>query len=82
MAWGSQDGLGTDSSTIGLETYLKNPEVLKVSGGCISLITGPGLGVEVDEERIRDEDRRFKAGEFGVWANPTLRGPGGEIREW
>ena len=36
-----------------LLTYMKNPEVFDVANGMVSLLTGPGLGVELDEDLIR-----------------------------
>jgi galactonate dehydratase len=62
-----------------LFTYLKNPQVLDVNEGAIALLTGPGLGIEMNEELIRknaEENTDFS------WRNPTWRGPDGGIREW
>ncbi|KAJ7669840.1 mandelate racemase/muconate lactonizing protein [Mycena polygramma] len=65
-----------------LFTYVRNPEVFKVSEGMVSLLEGNGLGVEVDEERVRSEDRLFREGQVKAWRNPVWRGPDGAIREW
>jgi galactonate dehydratase len=62
-----------------LFTYLKNPEVFAVKNGAVELLTGPGLGIELDEDLIRknaEENKDFS------WRNPTWRGPDGAIREW
>jgi galactonate dehydratase len=51
-----------------LFTYLKNPQVFDVNEGSIALMTGPGLGIEMDEELIRrnaEENTDFS------WRNPT-----------
>lgn len=66
------EGSGQD-----LTSYVKNPEVLDVKDGYMKLPTGPGLGIEVDEDWVRREAKDAKA-----WVSPGFIGPGGEIREW
>jgi galactonate dehydratase len=58
-------------------SYIKNPGVWDVKDGYIELPTGPGLGIDVDEEQIIALSRDAKA-----WVSPGFIGPGGEIREW
>ena len=82
MAWGIQDATGVTPPNMDFTYYIKNPDIFKIEGGCMSLPTGPGLGIEVNEELVRQEDAKFRAGDFLPWSSPTLRGPGGEIREW
>lgn len=36
----------------GLE-LLSNPEVLRLTDGCVERLTGPGLGIEIDEDAVR-----------------------------
>lgn len=60
-----------------LTSYTLNPEVWKVTDGYIGLPSGPGLGIEVDEEQVR---RLAKVAE--PWVSPSFVGPGGELREW
>ncbi|KAH8667013.1 mandelate racemase/muconate lactonizing enzyme domain-containing protein [Xylariales sp. PMI_506] len=60
-----------------LTSYTKNPEVWKVNDGYINIPTGPGLGIEVDEEQVRALSKDAKP-----WVSPGFIGPGGEIREW
>jgi len=60
-----------------LATYLRNPEVWAVRDGYINILTGPGLGVEVDEELVRRLSR-----DAVPWVSPGFVGPGGEVREW
>lgn len=45
--------------------------------GYVKMLTGPGLGIEVDEEQVRELARDAKA-----WVSPGFVGPGGEVREW
>lgn len=60
-----------------LTSYTKNPEVWNVQDGMIKLMTGPGLGIEIDEDAVRAAAVDAKA-----WRSPHFVGPGGEIREW
>jgi hypothetical protein len=54
-----------------LLTYMRNPEVFSVREGMVALLEGAGLGIEVDEARIRDEDRQFREGTVKAWRNPV-----------
>lgn len=60
-----------------ITTYIRNPEVWGVEDGYVKMLTGPGLGIEVDEEQVRELARDAKA-----WVSPGFVGPGGEVREW
>jgi galactonate dehydratase len=60
-----------------LTSYTLNPEIWKVDDGYIDLPSGPGLGIEVDEEQIRNLAQDAKP-----WVSPGFTGPGGEFREW
>jgi galactonate dehydratase len=60
-----------------LLTYLKDPKVFEVNKGAVETPTGPGLGVEINEDLVRDAaSRPF------TWRNPAWRGPDGDLREW
>ncbi|KAJ7088133.1 enolase C-terminal domain-like protein [Mycena epipterygia] len=65
-----------------LLTYILNPAVFAVREGMVSLLEGAGLGIEVDEARVRSEDKEFREGRVAAWRNPIWRGPDGAIREW
>jgi galactonate dehydratase len=60
-----------------LLTYLQNPEVFIVKGGMVAALEEPGLGVRIDEERVR-----HAALNPHTWRNPVWRGPDGGAREW
>jgi galactonate dehydratase len=60
-----------------LLTYMQNPEVFDVTGGMVNMLTGPGLGVEMDEDKVRR-----LSGDCPPWRNPVWRGPDGFLREW
>lgn len=70
-------GIHYNSTGQDLTSYTKNPEVWNVTNGYIDLLTGPGLGIEIDEEQVRALSKDSKA-----WVSPGFIGPGGEIREW
>ncbi|EAA60063.1 hypothetical protein AN4828.2 [Aspergillus nidulans FGSC A4] len=46
-------GIHYNAGSADIDTYIKNPEVWKVQDGLIDLLSGPGLGIEIDEEKIR-----------------------------
>ncbi|MDO6414254.1 galactonate dehydratase [Sphingomonas sp. BIUV-7] len=60
-----------------LTTLMKNPDIFAVSDGAVQVPSGPGLGVEIDDEAVRDMARNPHR-----WRNPAWRGPNGELREW
>ncbi|WP_260600018.1 galactonate dehydratase [Sphingomonas endolithica] len=60
-----------------LLTYITNPEVLTVTAGSVAVLEGPGLGVTIDEVRVREAARTPHR-----WRNPVWRGWDGSLREW
>ena len=70
-------GIHYNAGSQDLTSYVKNPEVWSVQEGFIDLMKGPGLGIEVDEDMVRELSKGAKA-----WVSPGFLGPGGEIREW
>jgi galactonate dehydratase len=56
------------------EGYLKKPFVLK--DGYIDVPTGPGLGIEVDEDALRQVQYD------GAWENPRLWHEDGSVADW
>jgi galactonate dehydratase len=57
--------------------YIRNPEVFKYDDGFVSIPQGPGLGIEVDEAKVRE---RAKTGHR--WRNPVWRHEDGSVAEW
>ena len=57
--------------------YVQNPSVFAVRDGHMQVPTGPGLGVIIDEERVR---RAAAAGHR--WRNPVWRLGDGTVAEW
>lgn len=70
-------GIHYNAGTEDLTSYTKNPQVWNVKDGYIDLMTGPGLGIEIDEAWVRRLD-----GSELPWVSPGFIGPGGEVREW
>lgn len=71
--------LGIHYNTDGYDllTYLRNPQVFAIGDGMVDALAGPGLGIEIDEARVREATRTGHA-----WRNPVWRGADGSIREW
>jgi galactonate dehydratase len=60
-----------------LEDYLVDPSVFEFRDSSVALLTGPGLGVEVDETAVR------RAAESPhSWRNPVWRHADGSFAEW
>ena len=58
--------------------YVRNKEALALDeGGFAKPFTAPGLGIEVDEERVIERSR-----EAADWRNPLWRHPDGSVAEW
>jgi len=60
-----------------LMDYLTDKSVFEYQDGYVNLLKGPGLGVDVNEEKIRE-----KALQWQEWRNPVWRTPDGTIAEW
>ena len=57
--------------------YLDDPEVFAFDGGFVQRPTGPGLGIRVNEEKVRE------AAQTGHrWRNPVWRNEDGSVTEW
>ena len=57
--------------------YMKNPQIFDYNNGFLKLLTGPGLGLEVNEEAV------IEAAKSGHnWKNPLWRNYDGTIAEW
>ncbi|HEY8295927.1 MAG TPA: galactonate dehydratase [Micrococcaceae bacterium] len=57
--------------------YVLDKEPLKFVNGHIERLTGPGLGIEIDERAVREADRRGHA-----WRSPVWRHDDGSYAEW
>ncbi|TMM56755.1 galactonate dehydratase [Maribacter algarum] len=57
--------------------YVLNPEVFDLTDGYVDLFKKPGLGVEINEEKLKEG---AKIGHD--WSNPIWRGQDGNFNEW
>ncbi len=57
--------------------YVSNPEVFAYEDGMVTIPTGPGLGIEVNEAYVRE-----RAAEGHRWRNPVWRHKDGSFAEW
>lgn len=57
--------------------YLKDPSVFKFEQGFIQLPKNPGLGMEIDEEKVEKAHA-----EGHNWKNPVWRNEDGTVAEW
>ncbi|ERP96408.1 hypothetical protein Q669_28980 [Labrenzia sp. C1B10] len=57
--------------------YIENPEVFAFDEGYVSIPSGPGLGIEVNEDYVKS-----KANEPHNWRNPVWRHADGSFSEW
>ena len=65
------------NTTNDLLDYLKNPSVFEYKDGYVAIPQGPGLGIEIDEEKVI---RAAKTGHR--WRNPVWRHADGSFAEW
>jgi galactonate dehydratase len=57
--------------------YLKDPAAFAYERGYVAVPVGPGLGIEIDEEKVREA---AKVGHD--WRNPVWRNEDGTMAEW
>ena len=57
--------------------YVSNPEVFAYQDGMVTIPTGPGLGIEVNEAYVQE-----RATEGHRWRNPVWRHKDGSFAEW
>lgn len=73
-----ETSLGIDyGDDIQLTHYLKDPDAFKLRDGYVPLPTAPGLGIEIDEEKVRTA-----AATGHDWKNPIWRNADGSVAEW
>ena len=57
--------------------FVSNPEVFAYQDGMVTIPTGPGLGIEVNEAYVKE-----RAAEGHRWRNPVWRHGDGSFAEW
>jgi galactonate dehydratase len=57
--------------------YLVDEDVFAYQDGYVAIPVGPGLGIEIDEEKVREAARTGHD-----WRNPVWRNADGSVAEW
>ncbi len=57
--------------------YLKDPKVFEFDQGYVKLLSAPGLGIEVDEQIVRERAKAWQD-----WKSPVWRTADGNFAEW
>jgi len=70
-------GIHYNNPSADLLTYLSDGAVFDIQEGSVAVPTAPGLGIPINEDRVREAAR-----EPHRWRNPVWRGPDGSLREW
>ena len=70
-------GIHYNSREHDLLTYLQDPAPFDLEDGMIKTLVAPGLGIAIDEARVR-----HAAASPHRWRNPAWRGNDGSLREW
>ncbi|WP_026433253.1 galactonate dehydratase [Paracidovorax oryzae] len=60
-----------------LMDYVSNPQVFAYQDGMVAIPGGPGLGIEVNEDYVRERARQGHR-----WRNPVWRHRDGSLAEW
>lgn len=60
-----------------IHSYVKDASVFEVKDGYVKKLTGPGLGIEVDEDAVRQAAENAKP-----WPLQGFTGEDGGLREW
>ncbi|TFK92487.1 enolase C-terminal domain-like protein [Polyporus arcularius HHB13444] len=63
-----------------LLTYLVDPLVFEIVNGYVKALTGPGLGIEINEALVRETAAKYV--DEKAWRNAVWTGPDGALREW
>lgn len=64
-----------------LMDYLNDASIYQYKEGYIDIVGRPGLGVDINEEYVKETADRFAA-EGGNWRNPIWRNEDGTAAEW
>ena len=57
--------------------YLADPSVFKYQSGSVGIPKGPGLGIEINEDWVKEKSK-----ESHSWKNPIWRNADGTVAEW
>ncbi len=57
--------------------YLNDKAIFKYNSGYVEIPKGPGLGIDINEEKVREASRKGHS-----WKNPIWRNSDGTVAEW
>lgn len=57
--------------------YLENPDVFQYKDGYVEKLTEPGLGIKINEEKVKEMAKQGHR-----WRNPVWRTEDGVVTEW
>lgn len=57
--------------------YVKNKDDFRMTDGYFSPLTKPGLGIEIDEDIVKEKSKNAPD-----WVNPLWRYKDGSVAEW
>ncbi|KAK7521267.1 D-galactonate dehydratase [Phyllosticta citriasiana] len=77
MSQGIHYNTESGDGSVDIDSYVADASVFDVRDGYVDALTGPGLGIEVDEEKVRAAAREAKP-----WSSGEFWGEDGGIREW
>jgi len=58
--------------------YLENPSIFSIENGFIEIPDGPGLGIQIDEDTVRE----FASVNHVDWSTPIMTDADGSVGEW
>lgn len=57
--------------------YLVDPTVFEYENGSVKIPKGPGLGIDINEEKVKEMSEQAE-----LWKNPIWRHADGTVAEW
>ena len=73
----SSIGIHYNREGMDLLDYLLNPEIFNITDGYIRRTELPGLGIQINEEKVREMSALGHN-----WKNPVWRNADGNVTEW
>ncbi|KAK8153643.1 D-galactonate dehydratase [Phyllosticta citrichinensis] len=80
MSQGIHYNTESGDGSVDIHSYVADARVFDVKDGYVDALTGPGLGIEVDEARVREA--AAQAREVKPWGSGEFWGEDGGVREW
>ncbi|TFK32324.1 enolase C-terminal domain-like protein, partial [Crucibulum laeve] len=82
MSWEIHYNVSLDAECgADLHTFMVDPNIFKVENGHVAALQGPGIGIDINEQLVREMSTRYVE-KYRAWRNPAWRGEDGSLREW